>query len=247
MKRILFAGESWISSTTHVKGLDSFTQSKYETGERWLKEALETAGYEVDFMPNHLAIEQFPFTMEQIKQYDVVILSDIGSNTLLLPEAVTIKGEMRPNRCDLIQKYVLEGGALLMIGGYMTFTGIDGKGRWGTTSVQKVLPVKMLETDDRMEHPEGVVAKAVPGHPLLKGIEEGWPELLGYNKTVAMEDADVVATINGDPLLAVAKRERGRCAVFTSDCAPHWAPVEFLEWEGYQKIWSNLMDWLTEV
>ena len=38
-------------------------------------------GYEVTFLPNHLANEEFPFTMEELKQYDLVILSDIGANT----------------------------------------------------------------------------------------------------------------------------------------------------------------------
>lgn len=71
--------------TTHVKGFDAFYTSKYETGEKWLKAALEEGGYEVEFLPNHLAMDQFPFTMEELKRYDCVILSDIGANTLLLP------------------------------------------------------------------------------------------------------------------------------------------------------------------
>ena len=44
MKRVLLAGESWMSYTTHVKGFDSFYTSVYETGEKWLKEALEKGG-----------------------------------------------------------------------------------------------------------------------------------------------------------------------------------------------------------
>ena len=39
-KRILLAGESWMSYTTHVKGFDAFYTSVYETGEKWLKAAL---------------------------------------------------------------------------------------------------------------------------------------------------------------------------------------------------------------
>ena len=41
MKKILLAGESWMSYTTHVKGADAFYTSVYETGEKWLKAALE--------------------------------------------------------------------------------------------------------------------------------------------------------------------------------------------------------------
>lgn len=85
IKKILIAGESWVSSTTHIKRFDTSYTSTYEEGMSWLKEALEKGGYEVTFLPNHLAPEKFPFILEEIQQYGGVILSDIGSNTLLLP------------------------------------------------------------------------------------------------------------------------------------------------------------------
>ena len=49
-KKVLLAGESWMSYTTHVKGFDSFYTSVYETGEKWLVAALEKGGYEVTFL-----------------------------------------------------------------------------------------------------------------------------------------------------------------------------------------------------
>ena len=106
-KRVLFAGESWMSFTTHVKGFDTFYTSVYETGEKFLKAALEEGGYDFTFMPNHLAMEEFPFTMEELKKYDLLVLSDIGANTLLLPGATFSRSEMMPNRCNLIRDYVL--------------------------------------------------------------------------------------------------------------------------------------------
>ena len=36
-KKVLLAGESWMSYATHVKGFDSFTLLPYETGEKWLE------------------------------------------------------------------------------------------------------------------------------------------------------------------------------------------------------------------
>ena len=107
MKKVLLAGESWVSYTTHVKGFDSFYTSVYETGEKWLVEALEKGGYEVTFLPNHEAIEKFPFAIEELKAYDCVILSDIGANTLLLPSATFTRSEKRPNRANLIRDYVM--------------------------------------------------------------------------------------------------------------------------------------------
>ena len=246
MSKILLVGESWMTYTTHVKGFDSFYTSSYETGEKWLKAALEEKGHTVDFLPNHLASEEFPFTMEEISEYDCVILSDIGANTLLLPGAVFTKSEKRPNRCNLIKDYVMNGGALLMIGGYLTFSGIDAKGKWGQTAVQDVLPVKVLDVDDRQEHPEGSTPRVVSSHPAIDKIKTEWPALLGYNKVIALPDAEVPVMIENDPLIALAKRGKGRSAAFTSDCSPHWGAPEFVNWEDYGTMWNGIIDWLLE-
>lgn len=244
-KKVLLAGESWMSYTTHVKGFDSFYTSVYETGEKWLKAALETGGYEVVFLPNHLATENFPFTMEELKAYDCVILSDIGANTLLLPVPTFSNSVKMPNRCNLIRDYVLDGGALFMIGGYLTFSGVDAKGKWHDTAVQEVLPVEVLTVDDRMEHCEGVFPKTIADHEALAGIPE-WPNILGYNKTIAKPEAEVVATVEGDPFIAFGSYGKGKSAIFTTDCAPHWAPPEFCEWEYYNKLFAGIVDYITK-
>ncbi len=243
-KKVLLAGESWMSFTTHVKGFDTFYTSVYETGEKFLKAALEEGGYDFTFLPNHLAMEEFPFKMEELKQYDLLVLSDIGANTLLLPGATFTRSEMMPNRCNLIRDYVLEGGALLMVGGYMTFSGIDGKGKWQDTAVQEVLPVQVLSTDDRMEHCEGIRPVTVKEHEILEGLGE-WPRILGYNKTILRDGAELLAEVEGNPFIAVGEYGKGRSAVFTTDCAPHWAPPEFCNWEGYNKLFQNMAKWLT--
>lgn len=246
MKKVLLAGESWMSYTTHVKGFDSFFTSVYETGEKWLKEALEAGGYEVTFLPNHEACEKFPFTMEELKAYDCVILSDIGANTLLLPSATFVKSEKKPNRANLIRDYVLDGGSLLMIGGYLTFSGVDAKGKWHDTAVQEVLPVEVLTVDDRMEHCEGIRPVTVKDHEALAGIQSEWPEVLGYNKTILKPEAYLAVTVGEDPFIAFGEYGKGKSAVFTSDCAPHWAPPQFCEWKEYNTLWQGILDWLTK-
>lgn len=246
MKKVLLAGESWMSYTTHVKGFDAFYTSTYETGEKWLKVAIEKAGYEYHFLPNHLAPTDFPFTLEELKQYDCIILSDIGANTLNLPPQTFAGSVKMPNRCNLIAQYVKEGGALLMIGGYLTFSGVDAKGKWHDTAVQDVLPVEILTVDDRMEHCEGVVPVTLKQHEAIKDLPTTWPNVLGYNKTIAKPNAEVVATIEGDPFIAFGTYDKGKSAVFTTDCAPHWAPPEFCEWEHYNTLWKGIIDWLTK-
>ena len=60
-----------------------------------------------------------------------------------------------------------------------------------------------------------------------------------------MNDIELLATIGGDPFIAVNDYGKGRVAVFTSDCAPHWGPKEFIEWEYYDTFWCNLIEWIT--
>ncbi len=125
IKKILLAGESWMSYTTHIKGFDAFYTSVYETGEKWIKVALENGGFEVDFLPNHLAGEKFPFDLDKLNEYSCVILSDIGSNTLLIPAETFSRSIPKPNRIKLIQNYVLEAAGLLSDIGVLTFSGLN--------------------------------------------------------------------------------------------------------------------------
>lgn len=245
-KRVLIAGESWVSYTTHIKGFDTFYTSNYEEGVRFIRSAIEKAGYEVDYLPNHEASTKFPTTMEEIQKYDVVILSDIGSNTLLLPNNTFTKSERTPNRTALIRDYVLAGGNFLMVGGYMSFTGIDAKTRYGMTEVQDILPVKCLDGDDRVERPEGVIPVKVKNHEAIQNLPEEWPHFLGYNKTLPIEGGEVLVEIGGDPLIAVGSFGKGKSSVFTSDCAPHWGPPEFVNWSHYDELWKGLLDYMTE-
>ncbi len=245
-KKILLAGESWTSFTTHVKGFDTFYTSVYEEGVEFIGNAIKEAGYELVYMPNHYAPVKFPYTVEELQEYACVILSDIGSNTLLLPPDTFAKGAVHPNRCQAIKDYVLNGGALLMVGGYISFSGIDGKARYQTTPIQDVLPVECLKVDDREEHPEGIKPYLVEKHPALKDIDGNWPALLGYNRTLPKENCPVPVKIGNDPLVAFGHFGKGKSAVFTSDCAPHWGTMEFVDWKGYNTLWKGILDYITK-
>lgn len=81
MKKVLFVGESWSATLMEVKGFNSFLSSKYETGLGWIDKAIEKAGYEFVYMPNHIANDHFPFTLEELNEYSCIILSDVGADT----------------------------------------------------------------------------------------------------------------------------------------------------------------------
>jgi uncharacterized membrane protein len=244
-QHILVAGESWVTHSIHQKGFDSFTTTAYEEGVGPLKAALEAGGFEVAYLPNHVAATDFPDTATALAQYAAVILSDIGANTLLLHPDTFARSEPRPDRIAAIRQYVEAGGGLLMVGGYLTFAGIEGKARWAGTPVAEALPVAIATSDDRVESPAGAVPVVRRlDHPIVAGLPSAWPSLLGYNRVVAKEDAEVVVAVGDDPLIVAGTFGAGRAAAFTSDCGPHWCPPPFVGWEGYAPMWQQLVGWV---
>lgn len=243
-RRVLLAGESWIMHTIHQKGFDAFTTTAYGTGHAWLQAALEAGGWDVVHLPNHLAAAEFPTSTAELDAYDVVILSDIGANTLLLSPATFERSRTAPNRLTLLRDWVAAGGGLVMVGGYLTFQGIEAKGQYAGTAVEEALPVAIDRFDDRVEAPEGVTPEvSAPDHPLATGLPETWPAILGYNRLTAKPRATVVATAGADPLVAAWKFGQGHAVAFASDCGPHWAPPDFVNWDGYATLWQNIATW----
>jgi uncharacterized membrane protein len=242
--KVLIAGESWMTHSIHVKGFDSFTTSSYNEGVGPLKQALLDAGHDVEYLPNHLAPNDFPTSIDKLSEFNVVLLSDIGVNTLLLPDRTFVASKTTPNRLKLLHDYVHSGRGLVMIGGYLTFQGIEGKAGYHGTPVEEVLPVDFYPHDDRRELPEGIVPEITEvDHEITRGLTD-WPHFLGYNRAIPKADARVLATVAGDPFIAVMNVGQGRSAIFASDCGPHWGPPEFLAWQHYATLWQRLVSWV---
>ena len=244
--RVLLAGESWVSSSTHFKGWDFFSSTVYETGMEFLEKALSAeAGFDLEHLPSHEAAVKFPLTREALDQYDVVILSDVGANTLLLHPNTWLHGKQVPNRLKLLEQWVRDGGGLAMAGGYYSFSGIYGASKYYRTAVEQALPVNIHPFDDRVETPEGATPEVqVAQHPVLDGLDTTWPLLLGFNELVAKPDAEVLATVGEHPLLAVWQYGEGRSLAWASDIGPHWCPTPFATWDGYKRLWRQAITWL---
>ncbi len=242
--KILFVGESWVKHTTHIKGFDQFTSVEYEEGAGVFLGCLERDGFQTEYVRAHEISQRFPAIAADLAAYDAVVLSDIGSNSFLLTDETFLRSEIGVNRLQLVADFVAAGGGLVMVGGYMSFTGIDARARYGMSPLAAVLPVELLPYDDRIEAPQGLSPELVARqHPAIGDTPPDWPVLLGYNRTTAKPGSTVIATVGGDPLLAVGAHGQGRVAVFTSDLAPHWAPPVFLKWDGYPVLWTALLGW----
>jgi uncharacterized membrane protein len=246
--RVLLAGESWVSSSTHYKGWDFFSSTVYETGIEYLEKALtEDAGFELTHLPSHIAAEAFPTERKGLNEYDVVILSDIGANTLLLHPQTWAHGKTTPNRLKLLHEWVQEGGGLVMCGGYYSFAGIYGASKYYRTPIEEVLPVNIYTFDDRVEAPEGAVPRILaPDHPILEGLNEQWPNLLGFNELQVKAEATLLAKVGDYPLLATWEMGSGRSVAWASDIGPHWCPEDFATWPGYARLWRQIIEWLAK-
>jgi uncharacterized membrane protein len=251
-KKVLLVGESWVSGATHTKGWDSFSSVTFHLGAEPLVNALKDSAFELTYMKAHEAAADFPLTFKGLASYDALILSDIGANTLLLHPDVWLHGKTTPNRLHLIRDWTAQGGGLMMIGGYFSFQGIDGKARWRRTAVEQALPVECLPYDDRIEAPEGIIAEILRrDHPIVAGLDSPWPALLGANEVIAKTSlhVEVIARLpaaqGGHPLLVTGLLGKGRTLAWTSDIGPHWLPAPFVAWPGYARLWRQALGWLT--
>lgn len=245
MVRVLLAGESWISQATHFKGFDSFSSVTFHTGADQFIAAAASEGVQVEQIYAHDVPQKFPRTVEALSEYDVVILSDIGANSFVLPPETWLDGQPSDNPLVSLAEWTREGGGLMMAGGYLSFQGFQARANFLRSPISEVLPVTMLEGDDRAETPQGASAEVVlSDHPIGRAWPGGAPALLGYNQVIARPEAEVVATVAGDVLIATSEVGQGRSLVWTSDIGPHWCPTPFLEWEGFAPVVAAMLRWL---
>ena len=245
--KVLFAGEGIYSLTKIYKGWDEFAIGKYMEHGRYLIKAFEDNGFDYDYIPTQRVTEEFPWTADEMKPYDVIVVSDVGSSTFLISEKC-YAGERTPNRLIEMEKYVAGGGGFVMFGGYLSYSGIHGKGMYRRTAVEKLLPVTLEIGDDRVECPEGIIPNVVePAHPILKGIPKKWGGFfVSYNRLTAKKKATVLAEIaeyENDPFLVAWNYGKGRSVASAADCAHHGATPSFLEWEHTSAYFGNIVKW----
>lgn len=260
MKKIFYVGD-WAVKLGPVfaetpfnyafKGLETFNYNQ------WLVDAFQSSGkYQVTSIPTWDFYMMGPGAYEKVlSDYDAIVFSDVeAKNFQLAPDFFDRKRFGKepltfPDRVNLTVQAVQSGVCALFLGGWLSFTGEIGKGGWGRTRLQEILPVRCLPHEDLRESTEGFVADVrVPSHPIFKNLAiESMPPILGYNQTLPRDGCDVLAFWKGssDPMIAVGQIGKGKVFAYTSDPAPHWG-CNFVYWSGYNQFWQNVADWLFE-
>jgi uncharacterized membrane protein len=207
----------------------------------------------------------FPRTLDEMLHYDVVIHSDIRTQSF--------SQEQLDNMERLVEEF---GGGFVMIGGNSAF----GKGGYHRTVLDRVIPVAMERENDsrarpiRMEVPTPALA-----HPLMalgatrhetEGIwTDKFPTLYGCNLVDRAKPGAVVLGVDSETrngygprlLLAVQNVGKGRSMAFTSDTTRTWGRDFETLWgepinstmplseqncdsRYYRQFWVNAVRWL---
>ncbi|HEY1015376.1 MAG TPA: VWA domain-containing protein [Herpetosiphonaceae bacterium] len=79
--------------------------------------------------------------------------------------------------------------------------------------------------------------------PILAGLQDGLPQLLGYNGTAEKDSAQVVLVgSDGSPVLAQWQFGLGRSVAWTSDLKGQWAS-NWVGWEEFPRFVAQMVGW----
>jgi uncharacterized membrane protein/Mg-chelatase subunit ChlD len=123
----------------------------------------------------------------------------------------------------------------------------DGGGRFYNAANPASIPDIFLKETQQVAGQQIVEERFHPiqtsASPILRGLNEGFPQLLGYNGTTAKSAAQtVLVTARDDPLLAQWQYGLGRSVAWTSDSTGRWAK-SWLGWNGFSRFFSQLVGW----
>lgn len=191
---------------------------------------------------------------EHVSRSAAVIISDVEAKCFqLYPDFFdrskrTGRVEAYPDRLDFLKKWVREGGGLMMLGGWLSFSGSRELGGWRRSRLAEVLPVECLAGEDLVESSAGFRADVTDrAHPLARGLPwRSFPPIFGYNELKPRDGAEVVVRVaeTGHPLVVAGRYGKGRVLVYASDPAPHWG-INFELWKGYDAFWQGALAWTT--
>lgn len=197
----------------------------------YLAAIIHAEGYDMDYIPSALS---FPQNIN-IPAYDLIILSDYP------------REQIKDEQLEEIADFTKEGGSLLMIGGWESFTGLNIE--YKNSPLEDILPVILSEKDDRRNYDQGIIVTPSDIYnPVCKGLDWQRPAVIGgYNDIEVKENANcilygrkILISANKDelstdvdetkiPLLVLGQKGKGKTAALAFDLAPHWVGG-FVDW-----------------
>lgn len=79
--------------------------------------------------------------------------------------------------------------------------------------------------------------------PIIRGLDAGFPALLGYNGTTIKAAAtQILVSGRSDPVLAQWQYGLGRAVAWTSDATGRWAR-NWVAWDGFAQFFGQLVAW----
>ncbi|MFN0055818.1 MAG: glutamine amidotransferase, partial [Planctomycetales bacterium] len=181
-------------------------------------------------------------------RYDVYIIGSVPARVF------------GPAVLDKLARAVEQGAGLMMTGGTLSF----GPGGYGGTSLEVVLPVRMLRTEiqngdipDRTLHydqklqmlptPQGlqhfVMRLDSPENNLARW--QALPPLDGANRFTGLKDGALTLAVSAEnfPLLVAQDYGKGRTIAFAADSTYHWYMERPIP-EEHQRFWMQTILWL---
>ena len=249
--KVFYVGDSEVVLNRYLVGADVIEQSYFNDNGKWFRNAMAAEeSVDVRHITPHGVAAEFPTTQDELDSYDVVIFSDVGYNSMIFYPGLAppYQYPLGPDRVGMVQQFVEKGGGFIMVGGYLSFAGLNGIARWGGTVVEDLLPVNIARHDDRIEVTQGLrFSVTQPDHAIVSGLpwdDADWT-LCGYNQVTLKDGATLLAEYDGDPFIACWDYQNGRTAIFASDFAPHWAG-DFVHWPHYSAFWRQMVHWLAK-
>ncbi len=172
-------------------------------------------------------------------------LSDIGANSLLLAPDTFERSATTPNRLASIEQYARDGGGLLMIGGHLSFAGIQGKARYHDTRSRPPCPSPSAPSTTG----PNTLRACIPPSPSPATRPRRRPGRTGRPARLQPADDKSAAQV----LARCDNATRCSPSALTSRAAvplrlrlrAHWRPPGFMAWPGYGRVWGDLLRWLT--
>jgi len=210
---------------------------------------LRTLGDEVAAPTTELSLIPFPSNLlftDYLNSFDLVIFQNFKYAPFI-----------EKKHLENVKAFVENGGAFLMIGGDLSFQGGD----YERTAIEDILPVSLLREARAWDKKE-FASQPVKGflhHPILRlekddaangKIWNSLPPLSTLNTGLKAEAGAQVLVERGagQPVLAVAKRGKGRTAIIATDSTWNWNFRRVGEGGSgryYQKFWNNMVAWLS--